>query len=566
LIVSACNGVLLDDDAEAQRSSFTNPNEPLPIETSEARIQQMHQDFWRGSETYRQAYTTAHQHYGKVAARFNDVHTLMRSNLIDASAQMEKGEVYLDHTLNELWRSGKRDRAYGLFAFEVKNLSRAKDYAALNQHILSGQVEMIANQFGVTPDYVYARRMEQFEYENLFTQHQMIQEMGVKVGRGADVWGAKIQGEWRTFEGYLAKVEQNGHMSNYRRGYYIKLQLGARMGKEAQTLVAAPIEAALSSSGTVQGKLQAVQQVLESQPLYGKIENLASHLLEEVRPYLKQLKPLLTAAAFAADVALLASAIREDIKNGDAKMHATEKMVAQLLGSHAGMVLGAMIGNCILPGVGGFIGGFLGGLAGWTMGKSLAEWIMGRSPSTFRATQNVFIFVNLKGGYYFPKVERGWTGCMFREGQEVKERECGEVEQKSEAKWDIFPAPENADYKVIKPAGDVSLCLTAPKIRCCDVRGQNFRVSLQPCTTQAGETEYQKWNWWVDSPDDEAWAQNLGADRDWPRYGCLDASYTDDSVLVHTCKGEQSRSSPGTMNWVDYQNQMWQWGTTWNYD
>jgi peptidoglycan/xylan/chitin deacetylase (PgdA/CDA1 family) len=146
---------------------------------------------------------------------------------------------------------------------------------------------------------------------------------------------------------------------------------------------------------------------------------------------------------------------------------------------------------------------------------------------------NAHIFTNQAGPSW-------WIGCLYHRLTDnyVGEEECKDIAQPEQsAKWDIYYDARNPDYKVIKPHGQKNLCLTA-----IHKQGVGQTVSLEKCT-EKGATIFQRWNWQVKSPADEAYAKS-GA-MGWQ---CLDAN--SGKVWVYGCK---DIANP------DRQNQLWQY-------
>jgi hypothetical protein len=322
------------------------------------------------------------------------------------------------------------------------------------------------------------------------------------------------------------------------------------LGKATGVRAAIPVAQAARATGSGEGRV-----AMASRSLKDQAKKVSSMILQRAQPILERAKPYLLAAGIVLDAALLANALHTDLVNGDTKLRATKKMVANLLGSHLGTLIGATIGNCIFPGVGAFIGGVLGGLAGWKAGDSLAEWIIGKEPPSTQAIKNVYIFANQAGP------DRWWIHCLYHdENNEVRQREC---QNKKDELWDIYPDLNNPNHKIIKPAYDtdktnhLSLCLTAP-VANADSRSYDHRVFLSPCTSSPGKTEYQKWHWWVNTAENEEWAKNVGISTFYQeQVSCLDASYGDEGALVWPCK---------TVWDSDRQNQLWQFGPSPNHN
>jgi hypothetical protein len=160
--------------------------------------------------------------------------------------------------------------------------------------------------------------------------------------------------------------------------------------------------------------------------------------------------------------------------------------------------------------------------------------ILANHPQLLKTGENVYVFDNQAGPSW-------WIGCLYRRADNsIAEEECRDiVNAQAVATWDIYHLPLEPHLKIIKPHGIKDSCLTAV-----DKPGVGHTVALEPCS-QASVGENQKWNWWVNSPDDEAYAKTAVFNWD-----CLDAN--SGSVWVYGCKRYDN---------PDRQNQLWQFGT-----
>jgi hypothetical protein len=169
------------------------------------------------------------------------------------------------------------------------------------------------------------------------------------------------------------------------------------------------------------------------------------------------------------------------------------------------------------------------------------DWIaqtLANRPEPLKTGDNVFIFDNQAGPSW-------WIGCLYRRpDNSIAEEECKDIPDADRvARWDIYRLAIDRDYKVMTPHGDVTRCLTAV-----DKPGVGHTVSLEPCSfTAIGDN--QKWNWWVSSPEDEAYAKSPVFNGD-----CLDAN--SGKVWIYGCKRHDN---------PDRQNQLWQFGTNPNH-